>query len=359
MVTKSTSPGTGEDRVTGASAGTGRASPAARPTLADRSETELLAEILPRMRPAADASGILVPAGDDAAVLATSGSVVATTDSMVRERDWRDDWSTGRDVGAKVVAQNLADVAAMGAVGTGLLVALAADPQTPLAWVLDMADGIAAAAGEAGVPVLGGDLSAAPPGVVLIAVTALGDLGERPAVLRSGARPGDVVAVAGSLGRSGAGLEVLRREGAGEEARWSEATTRAVAFHRAPRPPYEAGPRAARAGASAMIDISDGLVRDAGRVATASGVRLELFGATLREAYAAPLEPVLGVAEAWRQVLGGGEEHSLLACFQREEDVPDDGWRVLGRVLPAGEAGPVVTVDGEEVAPGGWDHFHP
>ncbi len=357
----STGRGTGGTRETGATDGAPEdAAAGPLPTLADRSEADLLAEILPRMRPAADASGIVVPAGDDAAVLAAaSGSVVATTDTMVRERDWRDDWSTGRDVGAKVVAQNVADVAAMGAVATGLLVALAADPATPLSWVLDLADGIAEAAGDAGVPVVGGDLSAAPPGVVLVAVTALGDLAGRPPVLRSGARPGDVVAVAGSLGRSGAGLEVLRRDGVSDEGRWAATTADVVAYHRAPRPPYESGPAAARAGASAMIDISDGLVRDAARVAAASGVRLELSGATLREAYAAPLEAVLDADEAWRQVLGGGEEHSLLACFPASDAVPGPPWRVIGEVLPVGDAGAVVTIDGEAVVPGGWDHFRP
>ena len=345
------------------------------PTLADLSEAELLDEILPRLRgvgtPAgpggpggpsdADgvAPGVLVPPGDDAAVVtAPSGSVVATTDTMVRGRDWRDDWSTGRDVGAKVVAQNVADVAAMGAVPTGLLVALAADPATPLAWAVELTCGIADAAASAGVPVVGGDLSGAPPGVVVVAVTALGDLQGRTPVLRSGARPGHVVAVAGTLGRSGAGLAVLLRDGAAGETGWGPAEADVVAYHRAPRPPYEAGPTAATAGATAMIDISDGLLRDAGRVAAASGVRLELSGTALREGYAAALAEAVGADEAWRQVLGGGEEHALLACFAEEGDVPvEGGWRVVGRVLEAGQGAAGVTVDGEAQAPGGWDHF--
>jgi thiamine-phosphate kinase len=125
---------------------------------------------------------------------------------MVRGRDWRDDWSTGHDVGVKLVAQNVADVAAMGGVTTGLLVSLMADPELAVAWVEDFARGVGEGARRAGCAVLGGDLSSAPPGVVVVSITALGDLQGRPPVLRSGARVGDLVAVCGSLGWSGAGL---------------------------------------------------------------------------------------------------------------------------------------------------------
>jgi thiamine-monophosphate kinase len=329
------------------------------PTLGDLSEAEILASILPRF---GSGRGVVVPAGDDAAVVASpSCAVVATTDSMVAGQDWRDEWSSGADVGVKVVAQNVADIAAMGAVPTGLLVALAADPATPLAWVVDLAEGIAAAAADAGVPVVGGDLSAAPPGVVVVAVTALGDLEGRSAVLRSGARVGDVVAVAGSLGRSGAGLVLLHRGGTEAAARPLEPlAVELIAYHRAPRPPFEEGPAAARAGATSMIDVSDGLAADAGRVARASGVRLELSGAVLREAYAAALGLALGADEAWRQVLGGGEEHALLATFADEASVPSGAaalWRVVGRVVEAGAGGPRLTVDGVVPDAAGWDHF--
>ena len=153
------------------------------------------------------AADVPVGPGDDAAVVAApSGSVVASVDAMVRGSDWRDEWSGAHDVGVKVTAQNLADIAAMGAVPTGLLVSLAADPETGVEWAVDLARGIAALASDAGVPVVGGDLSSAPAGVVVVSVTALGDLQGRAPVLRSGARVGDVVAVCGSLGRSGGGL---------------------------------------------------------------------------------------------------------------------------------------------------------
>ncbi len=333
-------------------------------SLADLSEAQVLAAILPWF-PTAD--GVLVGPGDDAAIVAApSGSVIATTDSMLRGRDWRDDWSTGHDVGVKVVAQNLADVAAMGGVPTGLLVALAADPATPLGWVVDLARGIATAARSGGAPVVGGDLSSAPAGVVVVAVTALGDLEGRAPVLRSGARAGDVVALHGSLGWSGAGLALYeageRRPAASGAATEHDRNVAALMdYHRAPRPSHGQGPVASRCGATAMIDISDGLVRDAGRVASASGVTVELFGAVLRERYAAGmLTEVLGPEEAMRQVLGGGEEHSLLACFATEAAVPlDEGspWRVIGQVVPAGPDGPQVSVDAVVAPPSGWDHF--
>src|SRR5665647_2313487 len=195
------------------------------------------------------------------------GSVLATTDAMVRGRDWLDEWSSGADVGAKIVAQNLADIAAMGGVSTGLLVTLIADPRTSLAWVRDFTEGLAQAASSAGVPVVGGDLSSAPAGVLVVSATALGHCEGRQPVRRSGARAGDVLAVCGSLGHSATGLLLMQR---GETGRASEL----VSYHRRPRPPYEQGPMAARGGATAMLDISDGLGRDAGRLARASGVRI-------------------------------------------------------------------------------------
>ncbi len=359
--------------------------------LRDVSESELLASIFPvyaGARPPAWGS-VPVGPGDDAAVVgAPGGTVVATTDSMVGGRDWRDEWSSAHDVGVKVAAQNLADVAAMGAVPTALLVSLVADPALAVQWAVDLARGIAALAEQAGAPVVGGDLSSAPPGVVVVSVTALGDLRGLAPVLRSGARPGDVVAVCGSLGWSGGGLALYERgEGdpdpvpsadaggraSGERARAVRALMR---HHRAPVPPWRAGPRAAAAGAHALIDVSDGLVTDLSRVAEASGVRVDLDGAALREHYAAgPLTLALGEDEALHQVLAGGEEHSLVGVFadgaplpsptgtpgdpgvdDRGDGIPEP-WRVVGRVRADGGDGIRVTVDGTVPDAHGWDHF--
>lgn len=332
--------------------------------LSDLSEGELLRRLFPVYDTAKGGpADVVLGPGDDAAVLAApSGAVVLTTDTMVRGRDWLDTWSSPQEVGHKAVVQNLADIAAMGATPTGLLVALAADPATEVDWAVGLAEGIAAAAREAGAPVLGGDLSSAGEGSVLVAITAMGDLGGRAPVRRDGARPGDVVAVSGTLGRSGGGLQLLlsgrgRTHGDGDPGADGDATLRAAhelcLTHRtAGRPPWEQGPVAADAGATSMIDLSDGLVRDLGRVARASGLRVELSGEALAEHAAGLLTDALGAAEAMRQVLSGGEEHSLVATFA-PDGVPA-GWQVLG-ACAAGE--PAVLVDGTEPTVTGWDHF--
>src|SRR6201993_1269699 len=152
--------------------------------------------------------------GDDAAVVgAPSGSVVAAVDLVIEGRHFRRDWSSAYDVGVKAAARSLADIAAMGAVNTALLVALAAPGTLPARWATDLAEGLAFEATRAGAGILGGDTACAD--VVTLSVTALGDLENRRPVLRSGARPGDVIAVAGPLGRSAAGLALLM-SGAGQ-----------------------------------------------------------------------------------------------------------------------------------------------
>lgn len=344
--------------------------------LRDLSEAELLARVFPVYAGAAPPAwgSVAVGPGDDAAVVgAPSGSVVATTDSMVRGRDWRDDWSSAHDVGVKVATQNLADVAAMGAAPTGLLVSLVADPELDVEWAVDLARGIGVVAAAASAPVVGGDLSSGPPGVVVVAVTALGDLRGRPPVLRSGARVGDVVAVCGTLGMSGGGLALYLRgeadpDRAGSGALLDDRTLAVRALmrhHRAPVAPWAAGVEAAGAGAHALVDVSDGLVTDLGRVASASGVGVDLDGSVLRSRYAAgPLETALGAEEALAQVLAGGEEHALVGTFASEASLPSGGeeaWHVIGRVVAAGEDGARVTVDGIVPDAPGWDHFagHP
>ncbi len=312
-----------------------------RRTVGEVGEDELLAMVFPILAGAAESGDVAVGPGDDAAVLSVgAGGLVATTDAVVHSRDWRDEWSTGVDVGAKVAAQNLADVAAMGARPVALLVTLVMAPSTPVAWVLDLARGLATGA----CPVVGGDLSSAPEGVLTVSVTALGSLDGRPPVLRSGAQVGDVVAVAGTLGRSGAGLHLL-------ESGRPEVDPVLVAVHRRPTPPIVLGPVAASAGATSMVDLSDGLLRDATRVASASGVCVDLTWAAL-----APdvdrLLPALGADVARDCVLGGGEEHSLLVTFPAGSSVPD-GFRIIGVV----RTGSGVALDGIPQEPRGWDHF--
>ncbi|HZI98523.1 MAG TPA: thiamine-phosphate kinase [Actinomycetales bacterium] len=320
----------------------------ARPrTLGDVGESGLLREIFPLLP---RGGHTLLGPGDDAAVLAApDGRVVVTTDVLVEGRDFRREWSSAADVGAKAAAQNLADVAAMGAVPTGLVVSLVAPPDTDVEWALGVTRGLAEACEGTGVGVVGGDLSSG--SELVVAVTAFGDLQGREPVRRDGAGPGDVVAVAGVLGWSSAGWELLRTQR-------TEVAPDLVAAHRRPDPPLAAGPAAASAGATAMIDVSDGLLRDLGRIAVASGVRIDLS----RDLLTADVDAVSAAAEAlgadpWQWVLGGGEDHGLAACFGPDILLPN-GFRRIGTVRDSGVGEPRVLLDGEAPpsAPG-WDHF--
>src|SRR4051812_6176642 len=176
------------------------------PTVGELSEGGILARILDRL----GESSALVGPGDDAALIAAPDArVVATVDTLVHGPDFRLAWSTAFDLGWKAAAVNLADIAAMGARPTALLVALAMPDQTRVSFVEGLADGLRAACGALApvCAVEGGDLTVSD--TLTIAVTALGSLDGREAVLRSGARAGDVVAIAGRPGRAARGLDVL------------------------------------------------------------------------------------------------------------------------------------------------------
>ena len=275
-------------------------------TLADLGEDGVLEHILPRLP--FGAATLLGPGDDAAVVAAPDGRTVVSTDVLVEGRHFRREWSTGADVGWRAAMQNLADIAAMGARPTALVVALVCPLDLPITWLTGLADGLAAACGPE-IGVVGGDLSAGDE--LAVSVTVLGDLGGAAPVLRSGARPGDVVAHAGVRGRSAAGLAALDAGRRGSFPELVEAYLR-------PRCPLAAGPAAALAGATAMLDVSDGLLRDAGRLARASGVTLDLDEPAV--AFAADLA-VLAVAareldaDARTWVLAGGEDHGLLATF--------------------------------------------
>ena len=315
--------------------------------VADLTEEQLLARIVPELP---TGTRTLLGPGDDAAVVAApDGRFVVTTDVLVEDRHFRRAWSSGEDVGRRAAVQNLADVAGMGAVPTSLVVTLAMPGELDVDWVVGLARGLGAACVPWGVGVVGGDLSGAP--LVVVSVAAHGDLEGRAPVLRSGARPGDVLAHAGALGRSAAGLALL-------DAGRPEAHPDLVEAFLRPTSPLAAGPAAARGGAVALMDVSDGLLRDAGRMARASGVRLDLSASALGPDVAALRDAAALVdGDPWAWVLGGGEDHGLLAAFPADVSLPD-GFRVVGRVVPSAPDEPAVTVDG--AVPGvvaGWDHF--
>jgi thiamine-monophosphate kinase len=325
----------------------GRALPETDGTLGQLGEFGLVSRVaLGRPQPA----GTLVGPGDDAAVVAApDGRVVATTDVLVDTVHFRLDWSTPEQVGRRAAAANLADVAAMGAVPTALLVGLACPAATPVATLTGLADGLWAEAEAVGAGVVGGDVASS--SQLMVSVTALGSLEGRPPVLRGGARPGDLVALRGRVGWAAAGLAVLQRG--------FRSPAAVVNAHRVPEPPYAAGPEAARAGATAMIDVSDGLLADLGHVARASEVVLDLRSATLEvPTRLADVGAALG-ADPRHWMLTGGDDHALAATFPPEALLPF-GWIRIGTVLPAGSRGDAaVLVDGRpyDGGPGGWDHF--
>ncbi|WP_419998207.1 thiamine-phosphate kinase [Streptomyces boninensis] len=285
--------------------------------------------------------------GDDAAVItAPDRRVVASTDVLIEGRHFRRDWSTAYDVGRKSAAQNLADIAAMGAVPTALLLGLVVPAELPVTWPTELMDGLRDEAQVAGAAVVGGDVVRGD--VITIAITALGDLQGHDPVTRTGARPGDVVAVTGWLGWSAAGHAVLSRGFRSPRA--------FVEAHRRPEPPYQAGPAAAGLGATSMTDISDGLVADVGHIADGSKVRIDLNAASFDiPTQMSDIGKAVGV-DPLQWVLTGGEDHALVATFPRGRQLPAR-WRVIGEVQ-AMSATPQVTVDGKPwLAAGGWDHF--
>jgi thiamine-monophosphate kinase len=302
-------------------------------------------EVIDRLTRGRPASGdVIVGPGDDGAVVsAGDGRVVVSTDMLVEGRHFRLDWSTPHDIGRKAVAQNAADIEAMGARVTSFVVGFGAPAETPAAQVNALADGMWAEAGRLGAGIVGGDLVACPQWVV--SVTVLGDLAGRAPVLRSGARPGSRIAIAGQLGYSAAGY-ALWHSGIDDFAEFRQR-------HLVPQPPYGQGRAASEAGAQAMIDVSDGLVADLRHVAEASDVGIDLSAQALdadRRILLSAAE-VTGIdASTW--VLGGGEDHALVAAFPGP--IPA-GWRVIGHVLD----GPArVLVDGVEWRGyAGWQSF--
>ena len=309
-------------------------------TLADVGEFGTIARLVERFPTTA---GVLVGPGDDAAhVQVGEGRVLVSTDVLVDGRHFRRDWASAQDVGHRAAAQSLSDLNAMGGGTSAVVVGVTAPPDLPVAWMLDLATGLADECALVGAAVVGGDLTRAD--VLTVSVTAIGSVTGEP-VLRSGARAGDVVAMRGRQGWAAAGLAVLQRGFRSPRA--------VVEAYRRPEVPYGAGAEAAAAGATALVDVSDGLLADVGHVAQASGVGIDLRA----EAFAIddPLQAVgaaLGV-DPLTFVLGGGDDHPVVACFPSPDTVPSQ-WLRIGSV---GE-GSGVTLDGQPYAgETGWRHF--
>ena len=327
----------------------------AGPPIGETGERATIAVIAETLRAVpSTASTVRIGIGDDAAVLRHRGDTVVSTDTMIEGTDFRRDWHDPEALGWKLAATNLSDVWAMGATPTALTVALACPDSLGLEAVRGIARGLASACAELapGCAVVGGDLSLSP--VMVVSVTALGDLDGRPPVQRSGAQPGDQLVYAGELGSSGWGLALLR-QASGDGTLSLDALDRlkaehpdALRAHLTPRPPGEAAARAAARLATAMLDVSDGLTLDAARIAEASGVSVDLARDLLTE-----LAPAVPLAA----VLGGGEDHGLLATLPAHA-TPPPGFHRIGTVhRPPMDGSPSVALDGEPLAPAGWDPF--
>ena len=307
--------------------------------ISEMDEDALVALFAPRL-PTSDAE-VLGP-GDDAAVISVDGHLVVSSDVVVEGVHFRREWSTGADVGWRAAMQNLADIDAMGAVPTALQVTLAAPGDTEVDWVLGLADGLREACEPHGVGVVGGDLSRADQ--IVVSVTVMGETHGTQPVTRADAVAGQVVAVSAPLGAARAGYEQLAAE--------TVADQDSIDLFVRPNPRIGAGLEAALYGATALMDISDGLLRDANRIAKASEVRIDIESAAVPVHAGAAVAAQALEADALEWALTGGEDHHMLAVFPSESAVPE-GWTVVG--VTAEGAG--VFVDGAPPEHLGWDHF--
>ncbi|SEI99876.1 thiamine-phosphate kinase [Demequina mangrovi] len=309
-------------------------------TIGEMGEDALIAAFAPRL-PVSDAE-ILGP-GDDAAVLAVDGDLVVSSDVLIQDRHFRLEWSTPEDVGWRAAMQNLADIDAMGAVPTALQITLAAPASLDADWVMRFADGLREACEPHGVGVVGGDLSGA--NEISICVTVMGETHGTEPVTRADALPGQVVAVSGPLGAAAAGYIQLT-----EGRRIDEET---IGLFLRPRPRIGAGLEAALHGATALMDISDGLLRDASRIARLSEVGIDIRAEDVPLHEGARFAAIELQVDPMPWALTGGEDHHMLAVLPRESAVPA-GWTVIGATTDAFTG---VRVDGEVPDTFGWDHF--
>lgn len=308
--------------------------------------------------------GVVIGPGDDAAAVTfTPGRLVlATTDMLVEGVHFDLAFSSVADVGYKAITASVSDIAAMGGIPRYALVALGAPGETSLDAMEALGAGMAEAGGEHGVAVVGGDLVSN--GTLIVSVALLGEEGPAGVVRRSGARPGDSVFVTGALGAAAAGLALLRRASTDPLAlALLERFPALAGAHRRPPARAREGLAAAAAGASAMIDCSDGLSSDALHIAEESATGIEI------DAEAIPLAD--GVAEVagylgspeWELGLTGGEDYELVLTAP-----PETGSALAAAVAPTQLTRIGAVIEGERsllvpggersvLSPSGWDHF--
>jgi thiamine-monophosphate kinase len=327
---------------------------------ADLGEFGLIERLVSRLGAGED--GVVLGPGDDAAAVRLEGTTLATADLLLEGVHFDFAFSGAEDVGWKALAVNVSDIAAMGGVPRYALVSLGAPAATPVATLEALYDGIGECARAFGVSVVGGDTVGADRLIVSVAV--LGEAGRAGVVTRGGARSGDVVCVTGSLGGAGAGLRLLRaaNEDRGATELLDLYPSLALA-HRRPTPRVREGMAAAAAGATAMIDVSDGLAADVGHLGEASDVGVELHASSV------PLAEGVEQVASWAGIpasnlaLGGGDDYELAIA------IPPAQVSALAEALAPTHVTPVAELTGEarlvlesdgtrrELAGLGWDHF--
>jgi thiamine-monophosphate kinase len=334
--------------------------------VAPRSEDELIETI--RKLLSGDAPGVRLGPGDDAALVETGPNLgVLTADLLVEDVHFERSTTSARDLGYKALAVNVSDVAAMGGSPRYAVVTLGLTDDIDPAWVVELYGGLREAADEHAVAIVGGDVSRAERVVLSVAVT--GEVPEGAAVTRSGARPGDRIAVTGSLGGAAGGLRLSRVEDrAANRSAGTEWGRELLAAYFRPVARVGEGQTLAQVGATAMMDLSDGLALDLWRLCRESEV-----GASVRLADVPVAGGLTPLAEALPDVdpldlaLSGGDDYELLVALPPDAVEPAAaklrerfGTQLTEIGEFVSEPGLVaVGPDGRErpLEPRGWDHF--
>lgn len=331
--------------------------------------------------------------GDDAAVVsANNNKAVVSTDILVEGNHFNLEWVTPFDVGRRAIAQNAADIVAMGARPTGFVVAVAAPANCPVNTLKEVARGTVDEAAKVGADIVGGDYSRAPQ--LVICVTALGEMepGNTEVLRQDGAQPGDIIAVSGNLGWSRAGYEICSGKfGYADAFMANELVQRACALYACPEPPYKDGARALAGGATSLTDVSDGLMLNLFHIMSKSAARQARTCPNAVRRYqgapkagmvqahldkkrilAAASDDIFTLAELCAQqtdheiaeelllewIYDGGEDHALLGTFS-STDTPPASFKVLGKIVASAPESPgFIMVDQELVEDyGGWESF--
>lgn len=325
--------------------------PSSKTTVGELGEAGILALLEHSYAGFTTKQGVIGP-GDDAAVIpATNGHFVIATDAMNEGHHFLRHWPSGvvdngYSTGWKLVAQNISDMNAMGAITSAINISLAMPKNTPAHWVWHFGRGIANACywlGAQQIVISGGDLTRADS--IATAITTTGDLLGEP-VLRKAAGhvDGFLLIHTGNVGTAAAGF-VVATEGQANNLTRDELGVLRLFLR--PRPPLSAGPEVVGT-VAAMMDVSDSILTDADRIAAANGLHAEIDQNWV-EAQAAGLQTVADIyaADPQQWVLTGGEDYGLLAVLDPQVTVPM-GWQVIGKLTDTPQPRPDVT---------GWDHF--